>query len=67
MVAYILKKALDLSDNQYNLIIIYVVCFIVQTICLLYLNPEKFNITWCFLCFISVVFYNVAYYKLFSE
>jgi hypothetical protein len=66
-ITYTLKKALDLSDNQYNLIIIYTICFIVQTLCLLYLNPYKFNMKWFLLCFIAAIFYNVTYYKFFSE
>lgn len=66
-VTYTLKKALDLTDNQYNLIVIYMICFVVQSLCLIYLNPSKFNMTWCMLCFASALFYNVAYYKFFSD
>jgi hypothetical protein len=64
---YHMKEAFDLSDNQYNLIVIFNICFIVQTICLYYLNPEKFNMKWCIICFITAFMYNIAYYKFFSD
>lgn len=64
---YKLKTALELSDNQYNLILIYSISFIVSTLCLYYFSPHKFDIKWGIICFIMAILYNISYYKFFSE
>ena len=64
---YKLKESLELSDNQYNLIVIYSISFIVSTICMYFLSPHKFDWKWGIICFIMAFLYNIAYYKFFSE
>jgi hypothetical protein len=67
MVKHILKNTLELSDNQCNLVIAHILCFFVQTLSILYLNPSKFRFKWFIICFMSVLVYSIAYYKFFSD
>jgi hypothetical protein len=64
---YKLKQTFELSDNQTNLIVIYLVSFLVSTMCMYYLTPDKFNWKWGIVCFILAFLYNIAYYKFFSD
>lgn len=62
----LIKEVLELTDNQYNLVVIYLVSFLTSTVCLYIINPKSFNVKWGIITFIFAVMYYVSYYKFFS-
>ncbi len=62
---YILKETFDLSDSQTDLVMLAALTFIFQAVCFYILNPNKFQIKWCLICFIVAFIYNVTYFKFF--
>jgi hypothetical protein len=62
---YNLKETFDLDDNQSNLIMIASLTFIFQSVCFYIMNPNKFQMKWCIVCFIVAFMYNIAYFKFF--
>jgi hypothetical protein len=62
---YYLKKTFNLNDSQCDLIIIGVMTFIFQALCLYYINPKKFNGKMCSVCLVLSFIYNIAYFKFF--
>lgn len=57
----------NLSVNQRNLIIIYMVGSFIQTLALCYLNGNKHHYGLIVLYFIVALSYAIIYYKLFSD
>lgn len=56
-----------LTDNQYNLVIIFLFAFLVQVIAIYYLKPEKFDCRLFGIALVFAVLYNVTFFKLFSD
>jgi hypothetical protein len=56
-----------LSLGQQQLITIYVVGIIAQTICLHILKPDQFDYRWFFACMTFTVLNSISYYKLFTK
>ena len=62
---YLLKETFDLDNTQANLIIIASLTFLFQSVCFYIMNPTKFQLKWCILCFVFAFIYNISYYKFF--
>lgn len=62
---YYLKEAFELSDDQVNLVLLAALTFIFQAVCFYIMNPGKFKMNWCVMCFIFAFVYNIAYFKFF--
>lgn len=60
-----LSSLLDLTDEQCILIISITSSFLLQSIVLCYLNPNKFTLKWFITCLCFCVLYNISYFKLF--
>lgn len=56
-----------LSHGQQQLITIYVIGIIAQTICLYILKPEQFDQKWFILYMTFTILKSVSYYKLFTK
>lgn len=62
---YSLKETFYLNDNQANLIVLASLTFLFQSVCFYIMNPTKFQLKWCIMCFIFAFIYNISYYKFF--
>jgi len=60
-----IKETFNLDSNQENLIILASLTFIFQSICFYMMHPTKFQLKWCFFCFLFAFVYNISYYKFF--
>jgi hypothetical protein len=56
-----------LSTGQQELITIYVVGIIAQTICLYILKPTQFKCKWFFFYITFTILNSISYYKLFTK
>ena len=63
----IIKENHMLSDNQYRMVMIWVVSFIVQAAILYFIYPDKFNSKWFLIALVLNIFYNISFFKLFSD
>lgn len=62
-----IREYCDLSENQYRMVIIWFVSFMVQATVLYLMFPEKFNTKWFLMCMALNIMYNISFFKLFSE
>jgi hypothetical protein len=56
----------DLSEDQYMLVIIWVISFLTQVLALYLLHPKKFKIDLFIMGLVLTIFYSITYYKLFA-
>lgn len=57
----------NLTENQYRMVLIWFVSFMVQATILYLMFPDKFDTKWFMMCVVLNVMYNISFFKLFSD
>lgn len=57
----------SLTENQYRMVLIWFVSFMVQATILYFIFPKKFDTKWFLMCMMLNVMYNISFFKLFSD
>ncbi len=61
------REYTDLSENQFRMVIIWFISFLVQSTVLYLMFPDKFDTKWFFMAMTLNIMYNISFFKLFSE
>ena len=62
-----LADTFGLTQNQATMVTLGVISFSVQALYYFWIKGDSVDKKWGILCLVSVLFYNIAYYKFFAR